>query len=325
MVIYPSLDGAYTIYDYYKILKRTNNKILKAPTIKRTIFANFVPIAGNILEWDKIEGASHYELIAYKTNRDSANNFPTFQFVRNYIVTDTNLTLDTLEYNMVYQFKIRAYNDSLSSEWNQGIENLYTLNSKDELSVPVIIYPEPYSDLYYPSKMTMRWSSNENVDSYEMILYETDIINKIILIHETELKDTSYYVDILTPLTDYILSVRSKRNDTLSEWANSYFITEQSTDIIESESKKLDMMIKIIPNPVTSTCKILFNYEPIDLISLKLFNSMGIELEDLTRAAQLNIGDDLLELNLSSLNSGIYFIVAKNNRNIYSTSFVVIK
>ncbi|OGU93634.1 MAG: hypothetical protein A2220_05590 [Ignavibacteria bacterium RIFOXYA2_FULL_35_10] len=324
-VIYPSPDAAYTIYDAYKIIKRTNNKILKAPTIKRKIFANLVPIAGNLLEWDKIEGATHYELLTYKKNRDSTSILATFQYVKNYIVTDTNLTLDTLEYNMAYQFKIRAYNDSLSSEWNQDTKILCTLESQNALSVPDIIYPEPYSDLYYPSKMTMRWSSNENVDSYEMILYETDIISKIILIHETDLKDTSYYVDILSPLTDYILSVRSKRNDTLSEWANSYFLTEQSTDIVESESKQPDNMIKIIPNPATSTCKILLYNKPMNITSMKLYNSIGVELADLTKALQLKYGEKELELNLSSLSNGVYFVVVRDRQSTFSKSFIVIK
>jgi len=52
---------------------------------------------------------------------------------------------------------------------------------------------------------------------------------------------------------------------------------------------------------------------------------MGIELADLTRSAQLIYGNKVLELNLSSLTSGVYYIVLQDRQGIYSKSFVLVK
>ena len=58
---------------------------------------------------------------------------------------------------------------------------------------------------------------------------------------------------------------------------------------------------------------------------MKLYNSFGEELADLTDAVNYLYGNKEMELNLSSLRSGVYFIVARNNQYTYSKSFVVLK
>ncbi len=325
-IIYPSSDVAY-IFAHKYIFKRTNNMILKSPIFKNKLFLNIVPVTGNILEWEKIDGADNYELATYKKNRDSIIFKATFKYVSDTVVSDTFIKLDTLEYNMEYYFNIRAFNDSLSSEWNLSPSLLRTLKNDKAIPLPLILYPESHSDILYPTSLTIKWTSNVTVDDYDLIIYHyLNQFTSEIIANESHYKDTTYIIDNLVPYNAYYFYINSIRNDTSSESAYCYFITEPATDVFEPELINQNNIIKqIIPNPISDRCKIQFNDEPYNLTSLKLYNSMGVELANLTGSAQLINGNNELELNLSSLVSGLYFIVVQAQQNIYSKSFVVIR
>ena len=82
--------------------------------------------------------------------------------------------------------------------------------------------------------------------------------------------------------------------------------------------------IKIIPNPASNKMKIIFKGEQFNFTSLKIYNSMGVELTDLRNLINPNTMNEL-EINLSSFCNGVYYIIARDKYKFYSKSFVVLK
>ncbi len=325
-VIYPSLDAAYASIPNHEIIKRTINKILKAPTINNKAFMNTVPVYGVKLEWDKIDGANNYELITSKCSRDSF--YFNYVDIADTVVSDTTLTLDTLEYNMYYRFKIRAYNDSISSEWNEDYLAgfLKTIHDENALNLPIILEPEPYSGILYPTSLTIKWTTLEKVDGYDLNLdYYQDPYTVINVAGETNYKDTTYHVELL-PDSYYVFRLRSRRNDTTSEWSWSMFFTQPVTDVLELINNKENRIIKdIFPNPASGQCFIRLNEELNNIISLKIFNSLGEEVTDLTRISKIGNENNVINLNLSSLRNGMYFIVVQGKHSADSRPFVILR
>ena len=89
---------------------------------------------------------------------------------------------------------------------------------------------------------------------------------------------------------------------------------------IENENK-----FDVSPNPSSGHCIIRFIEELHNLNSLKLYNSMGEELADLTASAKSMYGSHVLEINLSPYSDGAYFIVAQDRNGTYSVPIVVMR
>ena len=77
------------------------------------------------------------------------------------------------------------------------------------------------------------------------------------------------------------------------------------------------------PNQVTDKIIIRFKDEFFNTTELQIFNSYGQEMESLSRKIETNTNQ--IEINVSSLPDGLYFVVLNANGKITSKPFIVLK
>jgi hypothetical protein len=106
---------------------------------------------------------------------------------------------------------------------------------------------------------------------------------------------------------------------------NIYKYTDEPVDVVDYYSN--DENLFIYPNPVKDKIKIKLKDEFINSIEFKIFNSYGQVI--ITKSAtdlQLTTNDfRLLEVDVSSISSGVYFAVINENGKVNSIPFLVLR
>ncbi len=138
--------------------------------------------------------------------------------------------------------------------------------------------------------------------------------------------------NILPPGETYFTDINGNENihdtdqwDIFNNWQFKNMIFGQFPLSVSYNSNNNEPILSIYPNPASERCMIKFNNEMFDLLSLKIFNTMGTELADLTAEAKNMIGSHVLEINLSNLSVGTYFIVAQVRMGFYMAAFDIIR
>lgn len=81
-----------------------------------------------------------------------------------------------------------------------------------------------------------------------------------------------------------------------------------------------DKTVKIIPNPVKDHCVVSFNDNTNENFQLTLFDCVGREIA--TQNIQAFKGLNTIELNISTLSQGMYFVSLPVNGSTLKTRFI---
>ena len=98
-------------------------------------------------------------------------------------------------------------------------------------------------------------------------------------------------------------------------------ITNNFDPVEESVAKTA---FTVYPNPVSSTAKIRYNLATETQVSLKVINSVGIEVATLINGKQ-PAGDHILNWNAANMATGIYFIQLKTGEETKTYKVFFIK
>ena len=323
VIAYPSKDTAFIGYKFYKIYRRTNKMTLKAPIIDLSEYSGrFVKPKGNRIYWEKIEGANKYELISYENDYVPIG----YPLASDTVVNDTTVNLD-LNYEKQYYFQIRAFNDTMSSELSGQQAGIFTVTDSNTLSSPKILYPKPKSKTPYPSKLTIVWTSDEAVDSYDIKLYKYIALDlpQYIVIQKDNYQDTSLYIENLALDTNQYLKIRCKINDKVSGWTSLMFTTSSQLSIKDDIHTVEKQRILMSPNPATNIIQANLNHIVGEIASIKLYNSLGIELMNFKPLHYEDESNKFIEFDISSLKNGAYFLAVRNKYQGFIGAFIINK
>jgi len=94
---------------------------------------------------------------------------------------------------------------------------------------------------------------------------------------------------------------------------SAFIIVLENTGI--ADAGNLDESLTIYPNPAKEKTIISFNLIENSSISMKLYNSIGAVVYTIAENSQWSKGKHVVEVNTSSLSSGIYFIELQDNKS----------
>ena len=321
VIIYPSQDTAFIGYSFYKLYQRTKYLTLIPPVIDLSEYnGRYIKPYGNKIHWNKIIDADKYELLTYEQDYDTGLT----TLFNDTLVRDTSIILD-LNYKKSYFFQIRAYNDTLSSEISPQQHAIQIIRDSNTLTSPKILYPNDYNTPY-PTKLTALWTSDEPVDSYDIKLYKELQWDspEYLLYNLTNYKDTNYYFDNLAIDTNLYLLIRSNNNEKISGWSLRTFYTTSDLAVNEDILKEQQSII-IIPNPTSNIIRANLKNINGDIVSIKLYNSIGIEIINFDPRFYKDGSNTFIEYNISNLCNGIYFLLVRNKNKRFTGAFVVNK
>ncbi len=250
--------------------------------------------------WNSSTNATEYNFVLSKdsTFEDFANSTE---------LSDTTITIEQLDYNTKYYWKVIAIGNYAESEWT-GIQSFTTLPAIPDKKL-VLLYPEDNAkDVEIP--LTLRWNGDENIDYYHLALSDAD--GKIILEDSTITLESgfiiSYPVDILDSGMTYYWHVRGRNIAGEGPWSDTWnFTTTPVTSVDDNINPEL---VKIAPNPFTDEVKIYINLKAETHIQASIYNFLGMKIANLYDGLWSNQGN-YLKWNSTNHSRGTYFLRLK--------------
>lgn len=222
---------------YNFILKSNFKVILSSPENEASVGQ---PIT---FEWSEPEGATGYELWIAK-NEDFN------QYLEKYNVTENTKTIDNLDENETYYWKVMAKSDDGDSPWS----NVWSFN----VSAGV---PEDSPDLFTPGgnaddvevPALFVWENMDNADLYHVEIYEvgtdTKVIDEILKVNEDE--TYGEYIFDIDPNTEYKWHVAAGNDAGFGEFSDFSNFTTIGIKVPETTSPE-DKATELV-DPITFT------------------------------------------------------------------------
>ena len=181
---------------------------------------------GDIMKWSQVDGAESYQVqLSLSEDFDS-------------IVVDTNIIKDnyfycnSMLYNTLYFWRVRAFKDSDSSSWSQ-VDNFVT-----NIATPEPIKPRDNS-VKSKDSIILFWAKVSGAETYRIEISD-NISYKDPVIFTFKQKDTSLFLSGLDYETHYYWHVKSIRLTDSSDWSPDWsFTTKEYEETIVLDTPKI--------------------------------------------------------------------------------------
>ena len=305
------------------IFKYTGNKTLKPilPIITGEKNAqNFFKTDSIIISWNKIEGATFYQIevtgISFSDFMDHNNLIePRIHNAISTNVTDTSILITNLSKYYYYTAIGKSRNSTMTSINGES----YFRTEKGKLNIPQFIYPDSTIKGYYNNdKILIKWSSVSEAESYDFaITYNNNkFAENIPIVSVKGTTDTSYLFKGLLNYSKYGIFIRAVKNNEISDWNNKFIYTHVIDNYIEEKSD-IDASVIVYPNPISNSFYIEFTNLKVPLANVKLYDILGIKifsknyenLDQSTNIITVGIRDEI--------KTGIYILAIKSGNNTF--------
>lgn len=276
---------------------------LKAPKINSADIIDYKISINPILNWSNVTEATSYIFSLSK----NSSFFPRIMKVSWH--EDTTISVNNLEYNTPYYWRVAGQNDNTVSPWS-AIKQFVT-----ELKPVEFVIPENGND-----KMEQRgflsWEIIDGAVNYHIIV--SDDINFDNIIIENTVIDTSVQYN-LEEEKRYYWKIKARNSENESQWSQVFSFTIPKSTMVDDGK---DNGIRIYPNPVKDILQINFGSNIIKNISI--INNLGEQFY-FTDFSDKELLKNPCIIKLSHLSSGIYYIRINTNNDVYIRKIIIIK
>lgn len=265
------------------------------------------------LKWNELANVTSYKLQIASDN--TFNNL----IVNDSGLTDNNYDFVSLDYNMIYFWRVKGVrSQSNESEWS-AIWEFSTTLPIPELSLPL------NNAIGVDTAGIMKWNSITGADTYNIeVATDNGFVDKI---PELTTKETGNQITFndLDFETTYFWRVNAENNIALSEWSEVWKFTIDTADTAVSyisEDKDFGT-IKVVPNPFESSTSISINLLESSNIKLYITDINGKHIFDIANKYFKASQDYNFQFEKGNLSSGIYFLILKYNNTQKSIKLII--
>lgn len=268
---------------YVTTLSVEGNSIPEAPVVT----AEATSDTTIVLTWNKIENAAVY--VVYQDTMTLTSE-----------LTDTTFIVSGLEGNTEYCFNVTAVNEIGESE--KSADACATTEKSEEK--PVISKPDApvvTAEALSTSEISLTWNAVDGATSYN-VYKNAFAIAKGLTGTKLIVKDLEYNTEYCFTVTAVNEAGESKRSE------------KACATTLGENIEELSSSVCIYPNPVENILVIETN---ISVEEISIYTITGMIINNLQ-----NVGNNTERIDVSGLNSGIYFIKIKNNDNEIIKRFI---
>ncbi len=216
-------------------------------------------------------------------------------------LTNAFYTLDTLEKDVHYYWRVKALNDSGESSWTAT--HMFTAIA------PFITVTKPNGGELWQRGLSyfIQWNDNI-VEDVVIQLYKGDKLSTTIASTSNHRAYKWYISTTFAIGSDYSIKIKSK-TDTLFDISDKYFAVIDTTNTFvknESSVVKDYALYQNYPNPFNPTTTIYFALPSQSFVSLKVFDMLGRKVATLV-SENMSAGSYTRQWNATNISSGIYF------------------
>ncbi len=216
-----------------------------------------------------------------------------------------------LQYYTDYYWRVNARNNFALSDWSE------TFHFRTNIQAPTLISPNLNQE-NVPLDGYLIWSETKGAEQYHLQLSD-DYTFSYNQIDSYEITQPKFEYSGLNWGTKYFWRVRAYDEYSFSEWSPIWsFNTEKTVYVSENDFDYLELF----PNPTNSKLRIILNSESDDLLNIELKDLMG---NSIMKSTYYTIDGKVLEIDLSVLPSGIYYISIKTIKKVITKKILLLK
>ena len=257
-------------------------KVLAAPVVT----AEAMNISTIVLTWNAVEDATYYNV--YQGEEIIAT------------VTETTYTVLGLTAETEYCFNVTAVNAESESAKSEDACATTKSAGGDIVSVPAA--PVATVKEVAATTVTLEWAAVEGATSYNVYQGETAVAENV--------EGTTYTVEGLTAETEYCFTVTAVNANGESEHSAEVCATTATESIAE-----LEAAFNIYPNPVNDK---LYIETEVEIERVVVYTITGV----IVGQQSTDNGQQLLTIEASNLNAGVYFVKVVTNEGEVVKRFV---
>lgn len=252
-----------------------------SPPTAPTFLTATVNDNGNIeLNWNPANGnVTNYEIEMTTTS----------DFTKVGESVTTNLTLEGLDKNITYKFRVRAVGPGGESDYSNETEAFIEgdVPVTPAPATPTLLSAEPNSD----TSIELNWShSSQNITNFEIEMATTSDFAKV-----GEPTTTSFIAEDLAPNTSYRFRVRAVGPGGVSEYSNEASVQTPQTVVGLADE---DRSVSVYPNPATDVVYVSGASE-------------AVFIDAIGRTISSHAGEKI-SININNINPGVYFVRTKS-------------
>lgn len=264
-----------------------------------------------ILVWNKVVKANHYKVTVYE-DADFENIFLVQE------TADTTLEVVGLNRFSNYWWKVQSIGD----EGDGGISDIFKFRTKDVAPDKSVILISPDDNLTNaPLIMKFNWNSIERALSYYLQIstsanFEESAIAQV----HPNVQDTIKVVSDLQYGKTYYWRVAARNEDGQAGWS----AVRKFQTLLNTSVSSTDLNVNsysIFPNPVNSVATIKVDALSSSIALIKVVDMLGNEVSRISNV-ELSTGENLITLELGSLNSGTYLYIIETPNGISSGKLI---
>ncbi|MFN8358543.1 MAG: T9SS type A sorting domain-containing protein [Candidatus Kapaibacterium sp.] len=224
-----------------------------------------------------------------------------------------------------YYWRMNATNDYGTSSWSQ-VFNCTTGNTTSDFPPDVPLLKTPVNNQTNTLlNRNFRCAKTIGATTYGLQV-STDQNFTNLVVNVSNLTDTLYFVQNLTPFTTYYWRMNATNSRGTSDWSSVFTCTTGNTPIppptLVAEEQPTQMRVSVQPNPIENAAQISFSNVNAERVHMSVKNSLGIEIMTLTDA-DFSAGDHTISWNTSQISSGLYFIQIKISHELQTIPVII--
>ncbi len=179
------------------------------------------------LKWDTVSNADHYGLQLSKNS-----SFETL-IVNSSSLTNNSFTIDSLDHNTHYYWRVNASNEHGASSWSNSRQFTTTEQPPDSVTLRK---PDNNAE-NLSTELQVAWDSTARADSYQLQITR-DAGFETVNYNFDGLTDTSESVSGLEADTSYYWRVRAKNDGGVGPWSNAWQFSTSPADSGDTSAPK---------------------------------------------------------------------------------------
>jgi hypothetical protein len=289
---------------------KTEQLTLAVPTLSSPSNAATGVSADPQVSYSTVSNATGY-VIEYSTASDFAG--------ASQLSSSTgSATISDLNYNTKYYWRVKATNGDVSSNWSSS-RNFTTANIS--LSSPGLLNPKNKANNVSITP-TLTWSAASNAEEYEI---QISIYSNFSSYSTLQSTSTSVSAGTLSYGRSYYWRAKSIARNVASGWSSSRtFKTVSAKESFGIEDLLAEDDFSITPNPAKEYAHFTFSLGDDGRVDIEVYSASGDKVLTVT-SSSYNAGVHTINIDVSSLSSGMYVAIFRNGDIIQPRRFVIVK
>ena len=244
--------------------------------------------------WKQAVTADYYEL-KFGDTEELSNSITLSD------ITDTTVTLENLNYDSRYFWKVRGINLLDNGPWSEVYSFSTGLPIPD---FPVLVHPQNDDDLRPPIRFG--WNSTEFTDSYHLQVSQDELFKNIVF--DSTLSKQTVEIAALDEIKKYYWRLKSINRLFTSEWSevrnfNLISLTNTEDELVIEEFA----LHQNFPNPFNPSTVITFDVKNVQDVKVQVFDLSGRLVKTLVNN-KTSPGRHQVVFDASTLSSGVYLL-----------------